>query len=141
VIGVVGAGAIDCARVEDRGEQGRPGERLPARRRPGALADFEKTEKLLKDLGYGSIRTFLGDGYSGLSMFAPFDKIIITAGAPVIPEALLDQLKIGGIMVIPLGDTVQIMTSIIKVATKKFEKTEYGAFKFVPLLENKEWGL
>ncbi|MBA3972508.1 MAG: protein-L-isoaspartate O-methyltransferase, partial [Bacteroidetes bacterium] len=66
--------------------------------------------------------------------------IIITAGAPLIPDALLDQLKVGGIMIIPLGDKVQVMTMIRKVAAKQFEKLEYGEFKFVPLLENKEWG-
>ena len=100
---------------------------------------FDLTKTFLPTIGYNP-KFFYGDGYKGLPVFAPFDKIIITAGAPIIPDALLDQLKIGGIMVIPLGDAVQVMTLIKKVANKKFEKVEYGEFRFVPLLENKEWG-
>lgn len=100
---------------------------------------FDKTKLFLPGLGY-SARFFYGDGYQGLPVFAPFDKMIITAGAPTIPEALLSQLKIGGKMVIPLGDKVQIMTLIERIGDKKFEKTEFGEFKFVPLLEHKEWG-
>jgi len=100
---------------------------------------FDKTKLFLPSIGY-STKFFYGDGYKGLPVFAPFDKIIITAGAPNIPEALLGQLKIGGRLVIPIGDKVQIMTLIEKIADKQFEKTEYGEFKFVPLLEDKEWG-
>ncbi|HET6226632.1 MAG TPA: protein-L-isoaspartate(D-aspartate) O-methyltransferase [Bacteroidia bacterium] len=100
---------------------------------------FDSTKLFLPKIGYNP-KFFYGDGYKGLTVFAPFDKIIITAGAPMIPEALLDQLKIGGIMVIPLGDKVQVMTLIKKIADKKFEKEEFGEFKFVPLLEHKEWG-
>ena len=100
---------------------------------------FDKTKLFLPTIGY-STKFFYGDGYKGLPAFFPFDKIIITAGATIIPDALLKQLKIGGRMVIPLGDKVQIMTLIEKIAEKQFEKTEYGEFKFVPLLEHKEWG-
>lgn len=100
---------------------------------------FDTTKSFLPTLGYNP-KFFYGDGYKGLTVFAPFDKIIITAGAPTIPDALLDQLKTGGIMIIPLGDKVQVMTLIRKVDHKKFEKTEFGEFKFVPLLEHKEWG-
>jgi protein-L-isoaspartate(D-aspartate) O-methyltransferase len=100
---------------------------------------FDTTKLLLPKIGYNP-KFFYGDGYKGLTVFAPFDKIIITAGAPMIPDALLDQLKVGGIMVIPLGDKVQVMTLIKKIADKKFEKEEFGEFKFVPLLEHKEWG-
>jgi protein-L-isoaspartate(D-aspartate) O-methyltransferase len=100
---------------------------------------FDTTKTFLPTIGYNA-KFFYGDGYKGLTVFAPFDKIIITAGAPTIPDALLDQLKTGGIMVIPLGDKVQVMTLIRKVDHKKFEKTEFGEFKFVPLLEHKEWG-
>lgn len=100
---------------------------------------FDLTKTFLPSIGYNP-KFFYGDGYKGLPIFAPFDKIIITAGAPVVPDALLDQLKVGGIMIIPLGDKVQIMTLLKKVAPKQFEKIEYGEFKFVPLLENKEWG-
>ncbi len=100
---------------------------------------FDKTKAFLPTIGYDT-KFFYGDGYKGLPIFAPFDKIIITAGAPIIPDALLAQLKVGGRLVIPVGDKVQIMTLIEKIAEKKFEKTEYGEFKFVPLLEDKEWG-
>ena len=100
---------------------------------------FDLTKTFLPSIGYNP-KFFYGDGYKGLPIFAPYDKIIITAGAPIVPDALLDQLKVGGIMIIPLGDKIQIMTMIKKIAPKKFEKVEYGEFKFVPLLENKEWG-
>lgn len=100
---------------------------------------FDKTKAFLPTLGYNP-KFFYGDGYKGLPVFAPFDKILITAGAPSIPDALLAQLKLGGIMVIPIGDKVQTMTLIRKIAEKKFEKTEFGEFRFVPLLEDKEWG-
>ncbi|MFY9310697.1 MAG: protein-L-isoaspartate(D-aspartate) O-methyltransferase [Bacteroidia bacterium] len=100
---------------------------------------YDKTKTFLPSIGY-SAKFFYGDGYKGLPVFAPFDKIIITAGAPIIPDALLSQLKVGGRLVIPVGDKVQIMTLIEKIADKKFEKTEFGEFKFVPLLEDKEWG-
>ncbi|MCW3083984.1 MAG: protein-L-isoaspartate(D-aspartate) O-methyltransferase [Bacteroidetes bacterium] len=101
---------------------------------------FDTTKTFLPSIGYTSAKLFYGDGYKGLPVFAPFDKIIITAGAPSIPNDLLDQLKVGGIMIIPLGDKVQTMTLLHKTAEKKFEKVEYGEFKFVPLLEDKEWG-
>lgn len=100
---------------------------------------FDRTKTFLPTLGYNP-KFFYGDGYKGLPVFAPFDKIIITAGAPSIPDVLLFQLKAGGIMIIPLGEKVQIMTLIRKVGDKKFEKIEFGEFKFVPLLEYKEWG-
>ena len=64
---------------------------------------YEKTTKLLKEIGFGKIRTLFGDGYEGAPRFAPFDKILVTAGASDIPQKLLDQLKPGGIMVIPFG--------------------------------------
>ncbi len=100
---------------------------------------FDKTKVFLPSIGY-SAKLFHGDGYKGLPLFAPYDKIIITAGGPTIPNALLEQLKVGGRLVIPLGDKVQTMTLIKKITDKKLEKTEYGEFKFVPLLEDKEWG-
>ena len=100
---------------------------------------FDKTKKFLPTIGYDT-KFFYGDGYKGIPAFAPYDKIIITAGAPLIPDTLLNQLKVGGRMVIPLGDKVQIMTLLEKTAENKFERTELGEFKFVPLLEEKEWG-
>ncbi len=100
---------------------------------------FDRTNKFLPSIGYNA-KFIYGDGYKGLPLFAPFDKIIITAGAPLIPNDLLSQLKVGGLMVIPIGDKVQIMTLLEKKTEKQFEKTEFGEFKFVPLLERKEWG-
>lgn len=100
---------------------------------------FDKTKKLLPSIGYNP-KFYYGDGYKGLPVFAPFDKILITAGAPMIPNALIEQLKIGGRMVVPIGEIVQTMTLIKKLSDKSIEKEEFGEFKFVPLLENKEWG-
>lgn len=100
---------------------------------------FDKTKLFLPSIGYEA-KFFYGDGYKGLPAFAPFDKILITAGAPEIPKPLLEQLNVGGVMVIPIGDAVQTMTLLRKIAVNKFEKEEFGAFKFVPLLEDKEWG-
>jgi protein-L-isoaspartate(D-aspartate) O-methyltransferase len=99
---------------------------------------YDKTKTFLPSLGYEP-KFFYGDGYKGLPIFAPFDKIIVTAGAPSIPADLIKQLKIGGRMVIPVGDKVQTMTLLIRNSEKEIEKTEFGTFKFVPLLEDKEW--
>lgn len=99
---------------------------------------FDKTSKFLPLIGYPTIKTFFGDGYKGLPAFSPFDKIIVTAAAPYIPDALLEQLKTGGILVIPVGpDDVQIMTTLTKMPDGTFEKRDHGAFRFVPMLENK----
>ena len=99
---------------------------------------FDKTSKFLPMIGYHTIKTFFGDGYKGLATFAPFDKVIVTAAAPFIPDALLEQLKPGGILVIPVGaNDVQIMTTVTKLADNTYEKMEYGAFRFVTMLENK----
>lgn len=99
---------------------------------------FDRTKELLPKLGYQGAKLFYGDGYQGLPAFAPFDKVIVTAGAPFIPEALLDQLKIGGIMIIPVGEgDVQKMKKITKLAEGKFETVELGDFRFVPLLKDK----
>lgn len=84
-------------------------------------------------------KLFYGDGYKGLPAFAPFDKILVTAGAPDIPEELLKQLKIDGILVIPVGTEVQTMTRVKKLAESEFDVTHHGKFRFVPLLGNKEW--
>lgn len=83
-------------------------------------------------------KLFYGDGYLGQPMFAPFDKIIVTAGAPFIPEQLKIQLKVGGILVIPVGDSKgQKMYSILKKGENQFETRLHGDFHFVPLLEQK----
>lgn len=95
---------------------------------------FQRTTRLMRQLGYQA-RFYLGDGYQGLPTQAPFDKIIITAGAPFIPKDLLVQLKIGGFMIIPLGDKEQIMTKITRLDQDDFEKQQFGTCAFVPMLE------
>lgn len=96
---------------------------------------YKKTNKLLKELGFSAIRTFLKDGVGGLPEFAPFDKIIVTAAADDIPRALLSQLKIGGILVIPVGQETQQMCKIIKKSERQYSRMYLDNFKFVPLLK------
>ena|SRR5687768_2326595 len=97
---------------------------------------FDKTDKLLKDLGYRAIRTFLGDGYEGLPMFAPFDKILVTAGASTLPETLIRQLKDDGHLVIPIGDEQsQTMWRYTLLADGSIQSKAFGKFKFVPFLK------
>ncbi|MGL5111248.1 MAG: protein-L-isoaspartate(D-aspartate) O-methyltransferase [Flavobacterium sp.] len=98
---------------------------------------FKKTASLFPKLGIRPKHLSFGDGYKGLPLHAPFDSIIVTAGAPFIPKPLMAQLKIGGRLVIPLGDEVQIMTLLIRKNATQFEKHEFGEFRFVPLLEDK----
>ncbi|MCO4820536.1 MAG: protein-L-isoaspartate(D-aspartate) O-methyltransferase [Flavobacteriaceae bacterium] len=98
---------------------------------------FKKTSNFLPKLGYRPKKLIFGDGYKGLPEEAPFDGIIVTAGAPFVPNPLLSQLKIGGRLVIPVGADVQTMTLIIRKGPKEFEKQEFGDFRFVPLLEDK----
>lgn len=98
---------------------------------------FKKTNKFLPKLGYRPKKLIFGDGYKGLEEEAPFDGIIVTAGAPFVPKPLLSQLKIGGRLVIPVGNDVQVMTLFIRKEDKTFEKLEFGEFRFVPLLEDK----
>ena len=98
---------------------------------------FKTTSLLLPKLGIRPKHISFGDGYKGLPNYAPFDSIIVTAGAPFIPKPLMAQLKIGGRLVIPLGEEHQIMTMLIRKNETQFEKHEFGEFRFVPLLENK----
>jgi protein-L-isoaspartate(D-aspartate) O-methyltransferase len=98
---------------------------------------FKKTSILLPKLGIRPKHLSFGDGYKGLPIHAPFDSIIVTAGAPIIPKPLMAQLKIGGRLVIPVGEENQIMTMLIRKNETQFEKHEFGDFKFVPLLEDK----
>ena len=98
---------------------------------------YFKTKEILDQLPF-RVKTFLGDGFDGLPTYAPFDRIIITAGAPNVPESLIEQLKTGGIMVIPLDDTEnegQTMMRITKTENGSLEKEAFGGFKFVPMLK------
>lgn len=98
---------------------------------------FKKTSLFLPKLGYMPKRFIFGDGYKGLITEAPFDKIIVTAGAPYVPKTLLAQLKVGGMLLIPVGDKEQIMTMFIRKSPTDFDKKELGDFRFVPMLEDK----
>jgi protein-L-isoaspartate(D-aspartate) O-methyltransferase len=102
---------------------------------------YDATKVFLPALGYRAARLVYGDGYKGLPQFAPFDKIIVTAGAPYIPNDLLLQLKVGGIMIIPIGEgAVQEMVWLRKTTETTFDRKTMGNFKFVPLLQDKEDG-
>ncbi|MFQ3333092.1 MAG: protein-L-isoaspartate(D-aspartate) O-methyltransferase [Thalassomonas sp.] len=101
---------------------------------------FLKTKKFLPTLGYNCMFVY-GDGYKGLPKFAPFDKIIITCGAPFIPEDLIAQLKVGGRMVAPIGDgNIQVMHLIEKISETESRVTTHGEFSFVPMLNDKNNG-
>jgi len=100
---------------------------------------YDRTRVLLPNLKYKA-KLFYGDGYKGLPTFGPFHKVIVTAGAPFIPEPLKQQLVIGGVLVIPVGaGDVQQMFKITKLAENQYEQVELGDFRFVPLLNNKAW--
>lgn len=98
---------------------------------------YAKVKKFLPKVGYVPKRLVFGDGYLGLPENAPFDGIIVTAGAPFVPKPLLGQLKIGGRLVIPVGEETQVMTVFTRTSESKFEKHEYGDFRFVPMLKEK----
>jgi len=103
---------------------------------------IERQKKLFdanKEFGYlksfPNIRFFYGDGFEGLPTYAPFDKVLVTAAAPSIPEKLLQQLKTGGMMVIPLNEgELQRMLRITKTETGQFEEERFDLFSFVPML-------
>tara|TARA_B100000686_G_C16413244_1_gene773309 strand:+ start:114 stop:764 length:651 start_codon:yes stop_codon:yes gene_type:complete len=98
---------------------------------------FLRTQDFLPRLGY-NCNFFYGDGYKGLPSFAPFDKIIITCGAPTIPESLIQQLKLGGKMVAPIGEgDIQVMHLIEKISEEEVQITTHGRFSFVPMLNDK----
>lgn len=98
---------------------------------------FKKTKLFLPKLGYRAKKLIFGDGYIGLKEEAPFDGIVVTAGAPFVPKPLLAQLKVGAKLVIPVGDESQIMTVFTRTSATEFNKEEFGEFRFVPLLEDK----
>ena len=97
---------------------------------------YRRSKKNLTNLGYKTINIKYGDGYKGLQEHQPFDKILVTAGAEILPKQLLLQLKIGGKLVIPIGKDIQKMTVIERKSEKSFDKKIYGNFKFVPMLKN-----
>lgn len=98
-----------------------------------------KSKIIINQLGYAP-KLFFGDGFKGHPSFAPFDKIIITAAAPVIPQDLKDQLKVGGMMVIPLGEGEnQEMQRLTKLSNTEFKVEEFGNFSFVPMLKDKSF--
>ena len=98
---------------------------------------YDKTKALLPQIGY-SPKMYYGDGYIGLEAYAPFDKIIVTAGAPFIPEPLKQQLKVGGKLVIPVGEgDSQEMFLIEKISETEYRQTQHGMFRFVPMLTEK----
>jgi protein-L-isoaspartate(D-aspartate) O-methyltransferase len=98
---------------------------------------YTKAKKFLPKVGYVPKKLVFGDGYIGLAENAPFDGILVTAGAPFVPKPLLGQLKLGGRLVIPVGDDTQVMTVYTRISENKFDKHEYGDFKFVPMLKEK----
>jgi len=96
---------------------------------------FLKVKKIMDHFRFNPKLQF-GDGYKGMPIDAPFDKIIVTCGAPEVPQTLIDQLKVGGIMIIPVGEGgEQIMKRIIKISETELDVQEFGTFKFVPMLE------
>ncbi len=98
---------------------------------------FLEAQKTLEPLNYKPLY-FFGDGYEGLPAYAPFDRILVTAAAPDIPQTLLDQLSAGGILVIPEGDRFgQKMIRVVRKTEDDFERSEHGFFSFVPLLRGK----
>ena len=102
---------------------------------------YLKTSEFLPKIGFGNIRTLYGDGYKGAPRFAPFDKILITAGAPYIPQDLIDQLKIGGYLVVPLGEgDIQEMVRVTKVSESELKKENFGSYRFVPMLKGTNSG-
>ncbi|WGQ09249.1 protein-L-isoaspartate(D-aspartate) O-methyltransferase [Pedobacter gandavensis] len=100
---------------------------------------YRHTIRVLPGMGYNA-HFFFGDGSKGIVEHAPYDKIIVTAGAPWVPEALLKQLKIGGIMVIPVGDeNTQKMVTVIRVSETDYDRIELDTFRFVPLVGDQAW--
>jgi protein-L-isoaspartate(D-aspartate) O-methyltransferase len=96
---------------------------------------YLKAKRIIHNLGYNP-KLFYGDGYKGQPSYAPYDRVIVTCGAPYLPEELMGQLKDGGILIIPIGEgDSQIMTRYIKVSQEEITKDTFGDFSFVPMLE------
>jgi protein-L-isoaspartate(D-aspartate) O-methyltransferase len=100
---------------------------------------FERTILVLPYMGYKP-EFILGDGSKGVPEHAPYDKIIVTAGAPTVPDELLKQLNVGGILIIPVGNAEkQKMVTILKTGENDYEKVVLDTFRFVPLIGDKAW--
>ncbi len=96
---------------------------------------YLSAKKLLAAIGFSSVRCFFRDGSKGMPEYAPYDKIVVTAGAPVVPEPLLQQLRTGGMLIIPVGEDVQYMYRITRLTETEFKEEIFDAFRFVPFLE------
>lgn len=99
---------------------------------------YQRAKELLEKLEVGNVRCFFRDGSKGLPEYAPFDKILATAGAAEVPQPLLEQLKIGGMLVIPVGKTVQKMYRITRTSEQDYKEEIFDSFRFVPFLKGTE---
>lgn len=100
---------------------------------------YNRTIQVLPYMGYKP-HFFLGDGSRGIPEHAPYDKILVTAGAPFVPDIMLKQLRIGGVMVIPVGsEKEQKMVTILRVGEQEYERIELDTFRFVPLVGDQAW--
>ena len=98
---------------------------------------FKKTSLLFKKLSLHPKKFIFGDGYKGIKESGPFQAILVTAGAPKVPKALLSQLAIGGRLVIPIGEKEQTMTRYLRKGEKDFDRQSFGKFRFVPMLKDR----
>ena len=98
---------------------------------------FKKTSLLFKKLSLRPKKFIFGDGYKGIKESGPFQAILVTAGAPKVPKALLSQLAIGGRLVIPIGEKEQTMTRYLRKGEKDFDRQSFGKFRFVPMLKDR----
>ncbi len=96
---------------------------------------YFQAKSLLAEMGFHTVHCFFRDGSLGLPIHAPYKKIVVTAGAPVVPEPLKQQLAIGGILVIPVGNEIQKMLKITRLSESKFQEEVLDTFRFVPFLE------
>lgn len=99
---------------------------------------YNNAKAMLEQLGLLGVRFYFRDGYKGLGELAPFDKILVTAGAPFVPQALPKQLTIGGQLVIPVGDLQQQMLRITRINDNEYKHEKFDQFRFVPLLKGKK---
>ena len=101
---------------------------------------YERTQRLFHRAKLGPIRCFLRDGHEGLPVYSPFDRILVTAGAEEVPQRLLEQLAVGGRLVIPVGTKQQVMLRITRVSSEEFHTEQFAKFRFVPFREGLDHG-